>query len=117
MLAERDGSGHARAQPAAAAGSRLLAYWDDCVAEMTPEKVGEICDVDPQLIEDACKAWAVRIDPAMGNGGINVNLAPEQSGRAIQNFRSAFISHCNCDSNRYRTLLHDGRSFCMEFRI
>lgn len=66
-------------------------YWDDSVEEMTPEKVGEICGVDPQLIEDSCKAWAVRIDPAQGNGGINVNLAPEQGGRAIQNFRAGFI--------------------------
>ena len=65
--------------------------WDDSVSEYTPERTGEICDVDPQLIEDACKLWATRIDPSMGNGGINVNLAPEQGGRAVQNFRTIFL--------------------------
>ena len=66
-------------------------FWNESVAEMTPEHVGEICDVEPSLIEDACRTWATRIDPTMGNGGINVNLAPEQGGRAIQNFRAIFI--------------------------
>lgn len=66
-------------------------YWDECVNEMTVERAAEICDLDPQLIEDACLAWATRIDPRRGNGGLNVQLAPEQVGRAIQNFRTMYI--------------------------
>ncbi|OUO91454.1 hypothetical protein B5F40_03175 [Gordonibacter sp. An230] len=66
-------------------------YWDECVNEMTLEKAAEICDVPAETIYDACKAWATRVDPRRGNGGLNTQLAPEQVGRAIQNFRTAYI--------------------------
>ena len=66
-------------------------YWDECVDEMTVERAAEICDLDPDLIREACLAWATRIDPRRGNGGLNTQLAPEQVGRAIQNFRTAYI--------------------------
>ena len=66
-------------------------YWDECVKDMTVEKAAEICDVPADIIYDACKAWATRIDPRRGNGGINIQLAPEQVGRAVQNFRTAYI--------------------------
>ena len=66
-------------------------YWDDVVSEWTLEKTAEVTDLDPKLIEDACLAWATRIDPRYGNGGINIQLAPEQVGRAIQTFRAAYL--------------------------
>ena len=65
-------------------------WWDDVVADMTPEHAGELCDLDPQLIEDSCRVWATRIDPRIGNGGINFQLAPEQFGNATMNFRALY---------------------------
>lgn len=66
-------------------------YWDECVSEWTLEKTAETCDLDPQLVEDACLAWATRIDPRRGNGGLNAQLAPEQTGNSIQTFRAIYI--------------------------
>ncbi|WP_165046101.1 molybdopterin-dependent oxidoreductase [Adlercreutzia sp. ZJ138] len=66
-------------------------YWDDCVSEWTLEKTAETCDLDPKLIEDACLAWATRIDPRCGNGGLNAQLAPEQTGRSTQTFRAIYL--------------------------
>lgn len=66
-------------------------YWDTCVSEWTLEKTAEVCDLDPKLIEEACLAWATRIDPRRGNGGLNAQLAPEQTGRAIQTFRAIYL--------------------------
>ena len=66
-------------------------YWDEVVQEWTLERTAEVCDLDPQLIEDACLAWATRIDPRHGNGGLNAQLAPEQVGRAIQTFRAIYL--------------------------
>ena len=65
-------------------------YWDECVDEMTLERAEELTDVPADLIHEACLAWATRIDPRRGNGGINIQLAPEQVGRATQNFRTAY---------------------------
>ena len=65
-------------------------YWDEKVDEMTLEKAEELTGVDADLIHDACVTWATRIDPRRGNGGINIQLAPEQLGRATQNFRIAY---------------------------
>lgn len=66
-------------------------YWDDVVSEWTLEKAAETCDLDPNLIEEACMAWATRLDERRGNGGLNIQLAPEQTSRAIQNFRAAYL--------------------------
>lgn len=66
-------------------------YWDNCVAEWTLEKTAEVCDVPAEDIEKACLTWATRIDPRVGNGGLNAQLAPEQCGRAGQTFRTIFI--------------------------
>jgi len=67
-------------------------YWDDVVAKYTPEYTGEICDVDPQLIVDAVTAWAgQRYDERFANGGLHYQLAPEQCGNSLQNFRALGI--------------------------
>ncbi|MBR2789747.1 MAG: molybdopterin-dependent oxidoreductase [Eggerthellaceae bacterium] len=62
-------------------------WWDEEVKDMTPAKAAQICNLDEKLIEDACHAWAVRIDPRRGNGGCNFQLAPEQTGNCTMNFR------------------------------
>ena len=67
-------------------------YWDDVVSKYTPEYTGEICDVDPALIEEAVEAWAgKRYDPRFANGGLHYQLAPEQCGNSLQNFRALGI--------------------------
>lgn len=67
-------------------------YWDDVVSKYTPEYTGGICDVDPALIEEAVEAWAgERFDPRFANGGLHYQLAPEQCGNSLQNFRALGI--------------------------
>lgn len=66
-------------------------YWDDCISEWTPEKTAETCDLDANELTEACVTWATRIDPRYGNGGLNAQLAPEQSGRSIQTFRTIYL--------------------------
>lgn len=66
-------------------------YWDECISEWTLERTAETCDLPASLIEEACLAWATRINPAYGNGGLNAQLAPEQVGTAIQTFRTIYL--------------------------
>ena len=67
-------------------------YWDDVVSKYTPEYTGEVCGVDPELIEKAVEAWAgSRYDERFANGGIHFQLAPEQCGNSLQNFRALTI--------------------------
>ena len=66
-------------------------YWDTCVSEWTLDKTAEVCDVDAGLIEEACLAWATRIDSRVGNGGLNAQLAPEQTGNSTQTFRAIYL--------------------------
>lgn len=65
-------------------------YWDECVSEWTVEKAAEACDLDPNLLEEACLVWATRIDPRRGNGGLNIQLAPEQTGNSVQTYRAVY---------------------------
>ena len=66
-------------------------WWDNCVQQCSPEAMAPLCDLDPQLIYDACHAWAVRIDPKVGNGGINYQLAPEQCGNNTHTLRALCV--------------------------
>lgn len=67
-------------------------FWDDVVEKYTPEYTGEICDVDPALIQQAVEAWAGnRFDPRFANGGLHYQLAPEQAANSLQNFRALGI--------------------------
>lgn len=40
------------------------------------------------------KTYTTRIDPAMGNGGIHYQLAPDQTGHAVQNTRALQLIAC-----------------------
>lgn len=66
-------------------------YWDTCVSPWTLEHTAEVCDVDASLIEEACLKWATRIDSRTGNGGLNAQLAPEQTGNSTQTFRVIYL--------------------------
>ncbi|MBQ6454366.1 MAG: molybdopterin-dependent oxidoreductase, partial [Coriobacteriales bacterium] len=66
-------------------------YWDTTIKDMTIAKAAEICEVDGKTMEEACKAWVVRYDERRGNGGLNIQLAPEQTGVSSQTFRASFI--------------------------
>lgn len=78
----KDGSVHS-ARP-------VWEYYVESLEDYTPEKTAEITGVDAELIEEACLAWATRIDPTTGygNGGIRYMLAVEHSGHAVQTCRT-----------------------------
>ncbi len=78
----KDGSTHT-ARP-------VWELYRESLAEYTPEKTSEITGVDAQVIEEACLAYATRIDPTTGygNGGIQYMLATEHQGHAGQTVRS-----------------------------
>ena len=72
-------------------------YWDECIKDWTLAKTAEYTDLSEKQIEEACLAWATRLDPKVGNGGLNAQLAPEQTGRAIQTFRVIYLLFFMCD--------------------
>lgn len=65
-------------------------HYVEMLSEYTPERTAEITGVDAQLIQDACLAWATRIDPSSGygNGGLRYMLAIEHNGHAVQTCRT-----------------------------
>lgn len=70
--------------------------WDlyaELCSQYTPERAAEITGVDAKVIEEACLAWATRIDPSAGygNGGIHYQLATDQIGNAIQTERAIAV--------------------------
>lgn len=69
-------------------------WWDNYVADMTPAKAAELCEVDEQLIRDACHVYCDRIDPRNGNGGVNYQLAPEQCGNNWHTLRACALISC-----------------------
>ena len=63
-------------------------YYVERCQDYTLEKTAEICDLDPEMIEKACLAWAVRKNPAMPNGSIHYQLATDHGGYAHQTIRT-----------------------------
>jgi sulfite dehydrogenase (quinone) subunit SoeA len=66
-------------------------YYVERFKDYTPEKAAEISGVNAKDIEDACLAWATRIDPRMSNGGIHYQLATDQCGNATQTIRTLIL--------------------------
>ena len=65
----------------------VWSYLAKSVADCTPEWASEITGLDPQLIEESCTVWATRPEgQTYGNGGIHLNLAPDQIGNCAQTF-------------------------------
>ena len=67
----------------------VWAYLAESVANCTPEWCAEITGLDPAMIEEAFLAWATRPEgQTYGNGGIHLNLAPDQIGNCTQTVRA-----------------------------
>ena len=67
----------------------VWAYLEESVADCTPEWCQEITGLDPELVEEACLVWATRPEgQTYGNGGIHLNLAPDQIGNCTQTVRA-----------------------------
>lgn len=76
-----DGTKHA-AKP-------VWAYLEESVKDCTPDWCEEKTGLDPALVEEACLAWATRPEgQTYGNGGIHLNLAPDQVGNCTQTVRA-----------------------------
>lgn len=69
--------------------------WDmyaEMCAKYTPEYTAGICEVDADLIEQACLAWAVRPEgQTFGNGGIHYNLSADHCGNSTQTIRAIMV--------------------------
>lgn len=67
----------------------VWAYLEESVADCTPEWCSEITGLAPELIEESCLVWATRPEgQTYGNGGIHLQLAPDQIGNCMQTVRS-----------------------------
>ena len=67
----------------------VWAYLEESVKECTTEWCQEKTGLDPALVEEACLAWAMRPEgQTYGNGGIHLNLAPDQVGNCAQTVRA-----------------------------
>lgn len=64
-------------------------YLVESLEECTVDWCSEITGVAPNLISEACEAWAKRPEgQTYGNGGVHVQLAPDQIGNCTQSVRS-----------------------------
>jgi len=71
--------------------------WDgfhDLTSQYTWDKVEEITGVPGEKAEEAVRVWTTRVDPRHGNGGIHYQLAPDQTGHAVQNTRALQLIAC-----------------------
>ena len=67
----------------------VWSYLEESVADCTPEWCAEITGLDPALVEEACVVWATRPEgQTYGNGGIHLQLAPDQIGNCTQSVRA-----------------------------
>ena len=67
----------------------VWAYLEESVKDCTPAWCSEITGLDPALVEEACLVWATRPEGQdYGNGGIHLNLAPDQIGNCTQTVRA-----------------------------
>ena len=67
----------------------VWAYLEESVKECAPEWCSAITGLDASLIEEACLVWATRPEgQTYGNGGLHLNLAPDQIGNCTQTVRA-----------------------------
>ena len=67
----------------------VWSYLVDSVKDCTVDWCAEITKLDPQMIEEACLVWATRPEGQnYGNGGIHLNLSPDQEGNCTQTVRA-----------------------------
>ncbi len=68
--------------------------WTDHLSKYTLDYVSEVTEVPADKIEEAVRAYTTRLNPLHGNGGIHYQLAPDQTGHAVQNTRALQIIAC-----------------------
>ena len=66
----------------------------DSLEEYTPEWCEETTEVPADDIVEAVRIYTTRLNPLYGNGGIHYQLAPDQTGHAVQNTRALQIIAC-----------------------
>ena len=80
-------------------GSTITAgtVWEnfaDSLEEFTLEYGEEVTEVPAEKIEEGVKIYTTRLNPLYGNGGIHYQLAPDQTGHAVQNTRALQLIAC-----------------------
>ena len=68
--------------------------FSDSLSEYTPEYCESVTEVPAEKIVEAVKIYTTRLNPLHGNGGIHYQLAPDQTGHAVQNSRALQIIAC-----------------------
>ena len=68
--------------------------FSDSLSEFTPEYCESVTEVPAEKVVEAVKIYTTRLNPLHGNGGIHYQLAPDQTGHAVQNSRALQIIAC-----------------------
>ncbi|MEG0503929.1 MAG: molybdopterin dinucleotide binding domain-containing protein, partial [Raoultibacter sp.] len=71
--------------------------WDafaENIEQYTLDYAEEVTGVPAEKIEEAVRIYTTRVNPLHGNGGIHYQLAPDQTGHALQNSRALQIIAC-----------------------
>ncbi len=68
--------------------------FSDSLSEYTPEYCESVTEVPAEKIVEAVKVYTTRLNPLHGNGGIHYQLAPDQTGHAVQNTRALQLIAC-----------------------
>lgn len=68
--------------------------FSDSLSEYTPEYCESVTEVPAEKVVEAVKIYTTRLNPLYGNGGIHYQLAPDQTGHAVQNSRALQIIAC-----------------------
>ncbi len=66
----------------------------ESLEEYDLDYVEEVTEVPAEDIEEAVRIYTTRLNPLYGNGGIHYQLAPDQTGHAVQNTRALQIIAC-----------------------
>ena len=66
----------------------------ESLEEFTPEWAEEVTEVPAEDIVEAVRIYTTRLNPLYGNGGIHYQLAPDQTGHAVQNTRALQLIAC-----------------------
>ncbi|MGN0038836.1 MAG: molybdopterin dinucleotide binding domain-containing protein [Coriobacteriales bacterium] len=74
--------------------STVWEEWCHNLEPYTLDYVSEVTEVPAEKIEEAVRIYTTRLNPLHGNGGIHYQLAPDQTGHAVQNTRSLQIIAC-----------------------
>lgn len=68
--------------------------FSDSLEQYTLDYVSEVTEVPVDKIEEGVRLYTTRLNPLHGNGGIHYQLAPDQTGHAVQNTRALQLIAC-----------------------